>query len=281
MEYSALDDPSLADDLIKEARDILGQLDTIEIEMLFAGEFDSNDAFLSLQAGAGGTEAQAWGGMLLKMYLRWAEQHGFKVDVVYHNPGIGGVKTIELIVKGEYAYGYLKAEKGLHRLTRHSPYSAQDKLHTSFIKVEVLPILPTQAVQLNMADVRIDTYCAGGPGGQNMQKNANAVRVTHIPTQITVTCQDERSQLRNKEIALQVLYARLMERSQEQQKQKENELRGEYLNHKKGNPIRSYIWQDHYVKDHRTKLVIPNLDAVLDGEIDSFILAYLKESAAP
>ncbi|MBC7224393.1 MAG: peptide chain release factor 2, partial [Anaerolineae bacterium] len=250
-----------------------------EFTLLLSGPHDRDNAILSIHAGAGGTEAQDWAAMLLRMYLRWAERKGFRTQILDALDGEeAGIKTVTVRVEGPYAYGYLKCEKGVHRLVRLSPFDAAHRRHTSFALVEVMPELEDDVeVEIDPKDLRIDVFRSSGAGGQNVQKNATAVRITHLPTGIVVSCQNERSQLQNKETALRVLRARLYELELEKHRAEQARLRGEHVEAGWGNQIRSYVLHPYQmVKDLRTGYETGNTEAVLDGEIDDFIEACLK-----
>lgn len=251
----------------------------LEMADILSGPHDAAPALLEINAGAGGTEACDWVSMLLRMYLRWSEQHGMKVDIIDELPGdVAGFKNVTLHIRGENAYGFLKAEHGVHRLVRISPYDANKRRHTSFASVDVVPeIEEAEEVEINPKELRIDTYLSGGAGGQNVQKNETAVRITHLPTGIVVSCQNERSQLKNREFAMKVLRSRLAEIQRKEQEARISELRGDQRAIEWGNHIRSYVLDDRRVKDHRTGCETANVNAVLDGEIDAFIHAYLSQ----
>ncbi len=254
-------------------------VEQLELSAFLSGEYDGYDAILSIHPGAGGTEAQDWAEMLLRMYTRWAEDRGYSVEILDLLPGEeAGIKSVTLLVKGRNAYGYLKAEKGVHRLVRISPFDASGRRHTSFASVDVLPDVPDDGeVDIDPKELRIDTYRSSGAGGQHVNKTESAVRITHIPTGIVVTCQTERSQHANREAALRILRAKLLERKEEEQRQKLAELRGENTEIAWGNQIRSYVFQPYtLVKDHRTNVEVGNVQAVMDGELDPFIEAYLR-----
>ncbi len=269
----------VANDVARELMELEGEINALEFNLLFSGPYDRSDAALSIHAGAGGTESQDWAQMLLRMYLRWAEGHGYHAEILEETPGEeAGIKSVTVEVGGAYAYGKLKAERGVHRLVRLSPFDANHRRHTSFALVEVMPELEENAeVEINPDDVRVDIYHASGHGGQNVQKVATAVRLTHIPTGIVVTCQNERSQLQNKEHAFKVLKARLLELKIEQQEQERARIKGQHVEAGWGNAIRSYVLHPYQmVKDIRTGFETARTDLVLDGEIDPLIEAYLK-----
>ncbi|MEW6228711.1 MAG: peptide chain release factor 2 [Bacillota bacterium] len=254
----------------------------LELAHLLGGEYDRANAILSIHPGAGGTESQDWAEMLLRMYLRWAERRGYKAEITDFLPGEeAGVKSVTVLVTGENAYGYLKAEKGVHRLVRISPFDANARRHTSFASVDVIPEAPEDVeVEIKPEDLKIDTYRSGGAGGQYVNKTESAVRITHIPTGIIVQCQNERSQYQNRAVAMRILKARLFELYKEEQEKKMGELRGEQKEIAWGSQIRSYVFQPYtMVKDHRTGLETGNVQAVMDGEIDEFIEAYLRVAA--
>lgn len=282
LELVDLGDETLAEELHAEADRIEKELERLEFRLLFSGPYDRNDAFLALHAGAGGTDAQDFAEMLLRMYLRWAESHGYRAEVVDRLYGEeAGIKRATVAVSGPYAYGYLRAEKGVHRLVRLSPFDAAHRRHTSFVLVEVWPDLPeTASVQIRPEDLKIETFRSSSAGGQHMQKNETAVRITHIPTGIVVTCQNERSQAQNRETALRVLRARLMELEERKRQQELAELKGKHVEAAWGNQIRSYVLHPYQlVKDHRTGYETGNTQAVLDGELlDEFMEAYLRST---
>ena len=270
------------EDAAKEVAQILEKLETrvedFELECMFSGEHDENNALLTIHAGAGGTEAQDWVDMLLRMYLRWAEEKGFKTDILDYLPGDeAGVKGVTVLVNGHYAYGYLRSEMGIHRLVRISPFDAGGRRHTSFASVFIFPELDdTIDIDINEKDLRIDTYRASGAGGQHVNKTSSAVRITHLPTGIVVQCQNERSQHRNKDMAFKMLRARLYEREKELQAKEQENLHGEKKEIGWGSQIRSYVLQPYrMVKDHRTNCEIGNVDSVLNGNLEPFIKAYL------
>ena len=273
------DDESLAGELEAEADGIRSQLERLEFRLVLSGEHDRDDAILAIHAGAGGTEAQDWTQMLLRMYLRWAESRGYKTAVVDKLTGQeAGLKTVTVEVDGPHAYGYLKAERGIHRLVRLSPFDEAHRRHTSFALVEVMPVLDDDIdIEINPDDLQIDVFRASGAGGQHVQKNATAVRITHLPTGIVVSCQNERSQVQNKEVAMKILRAHLYERELERQDAERARLKGEHVEAGWGNQIRSYVLHPyHKVKDLRTGYETGNSSAVLDGDLDGFIEAYLR-----
>jgi len=274
-------DKSFHDELLQEIGKLKQKLDKLELTTLLSGPYDSGNALLSINAGAGGTDAQDWAAMLMRMYLRWAEQNNYSSEIINKSDGEeAGIKSITIHIDGSYAYGYLRAEKGVHRLVRLSPFDAAHRRHTSFVQVEVLPEVTAEdpSITINSDDLMIDIYKSSGAGGQNVQKNATAVRITHRPTGIVVSCQNERSQLQNKENALKVLRGRLYQIKLAEQEKQLSKLRGEYQKAEWGNQIRSYILHPYQkVKDHRTDYETGNIDAVLDGDINAFIETYLQK----
>ena len=275
-------DPTMEGDIRAELTLIAEGLETLQLEVLLSGEYDANDAILTLHAGAGGTEAQDWTQMLLRMYGRWAERHGFTVDTADLQPGEeAGVKSATLFIKGHNAYGFLKSEKGVHRLVRISPFDAQARRHTSFSACDVMPEIDDAVeVPINMDDVRVDYFRASGAGGQHINKTSSAVRMTHEPTGIVVQCQNERSQLQNKEQCLKMLRAKLFELEQEKKEEEIAKLEGVQQKIEWGSQIRSYVFQPYtLVKDVRTNAETGNVQAVMDGDIDPFIRAYLNAKA--
>ena len=275
-------DPSMESDIRAELTLIAEGLETLQLEVLLSGDYDANDAILTLHAGAGGTEAQDWTQMLLRMYGRWAERHGFTVETADLQPGDeAGVKSATLFIKGHNAYGFLKSEKGVHRLVRISPFDAQARRHTSFSACDVMPEIDDAVeVPINMDDVRVDYFRASGAGGQHINKTSSAVRMTHEPTGIVVQCQNERSQLQNKEQCLKMLRAKLFELEQEKKEEEIAKLEGVQQKIEWGSQIRSYVFQPYtMVKDVRTNAETGNVQAVMDGELDPFIRAYLNAKA--
>jgi peptide chain release factor 2 len=258
-------------------------LQAAEFKRMLGGETDPNNAIVSIHSGAGGTEAQDWANILLRMYLRWAERKGFKTDIIDYQPGEeAGVKSVTLTVNGEYAYGYLKAESGIHRLVRISPFDAGKRRHTSFASVFVYPEIQEDIlVEINEDDLRVDTFRSSGAGGQHVNKTDSAVRITHLPTGIVVQCQNERSQHKNRAMAMKVLKARLYELKKKEQEEKMEQLHSTKKEIAWGSQIRSYTLQPYRLaKDHRTNLEIGNVDAVLDGDLDPFIQTYLLQKTS-
>ena len=254
------------------------RLAVAELECMFSGEHDSNNVIISIHAGAGGTEAQDWVGILLRMYLRWAEAKGFKADILDLLAGDeAGTKSVTFIVKGRFAYGYMRSELGIHRLVRISPFDASGRRHTSFASVMVMPELDDSIdVAIEDKDLRVDTYRASGAGGQHVNKTDSAIRITHLPTGVVVQCQNERSQHRNKDMAMKMLAARLYELEKEKQAEQQEGLHGDKKGISWGSQIRSYVLQPYrMIKDHRTEVEVGNVDRVLDGDLDAFITAYL------
>lgn len=272
-------DEETANEIISEVKALSKEIDTLKIETILSGEYDRNDAILTLHTGVGGSDANDWTEMLLRMYTRWCEKKGYSLETIDYLPGDeAGVKSVTLKVKGEFAYGYLKAEKGIHRLVRISPFNANGKRQTSFASVEVLPELTSdQDIEINPVDLRIDTYRAGGAGGQHVNKTESAVRITHIPTGIVVQCQNERSQFSNRDTAMGMLKSKLIELKERAHKEKIEDLTGELKDMGWGSQIRSYVFHPYsMVKDHRTNVETSNVNGVMDGDIDNFIIAYLN-----
>ena len=279
MELAQLEDESLREELDTEISALEEDIAQREFLAMLSGEYDRGDALLAIHAGAGGTDSQDWAEMLQRMYLRWAEDNSYETEVLDTSQGEeAGIKSVTIAVNGAYAFGYLRPEKGVHRLVRLSPFDAAHRRHTSFALVEVLPqVKDDTSVDIKSSDLRIDTYRSAGAGGQNVQKNDTAVRITHLPTGIVVTCQNERSQVQNRENAMRVLRARLLDIKQREKDEQLAELRGEFQKVEWGSQIRSYVLHPyHMVKDHRTEFETGNAQAVLDGDIDGFIQAYLR-----
>lgn len=276
------DDEALALEVQKDLKDFLRRLEDMELQVLLNGPYDRGNAILSLHAGAGGTEAQDWVEMLLRMYTRWSEEHDYKTTIVDLLPGDeAGVKSATIIVSGPNAFGYLRSEKGVHRLVRISPFDAAGRRHTSFASVDVLPeVQENLDINVNPEELKVDTYRSGGAGGQHVNKTDSAVRITHLPTGIVVQCQSERSQISNRNTAIKLLKAKLLD---QEIKKKEAELaamRGDQMEIAWGSQIRSYVFHPYsLVKDHRTGVEVGNVNSVMDGNIDSFISAYLRDTA--
>ena len=277
-------DGDMASEIADSLAPLRAELDRLQEEALFTGEYDSGDAIVTVQAGGGGTEAQDWAEMLLRMYLRWAERRGFKAELLEASPGEeAGLKSATMTVRGENAYGTLKAERGTHRLVRLSPFDQANRRHTSFAGVIVSPLLPDDAaLEIDEDDLRIDTYRASGAGGQHVNKTDSAVRITHLPTGIVVQCQNERSQISNKETAMKILRSRLAERAEEEREAELAKERGTMTTIGfGGDAIRSYVLHPYQqVKDRRTDIEVGNTSAVLDGDLDEFVRAYLLAKAA-
>ena len=272
---------SLEPELEAEAEALAKILDEQEFRLAFRDPYARRNAVLAIHAGAGGTEAQDWAQMMLRMYLRWAEQHGYRALVVDISPGEeAGIKSVTVEVEGRYGYGYLKGEAGVHRLVRLSPFDADHARHTSFALVEVMPEAEdTGEVMVDPNDLRIDVFRASGAGGQNVQKNATAVRITHLPTGIVVSCQNERSQVQNREVAMRVLLARLIERELERKQEEQAKLKGEFVSAGWGNQIRSYVLHPYkMVKDLRTGFETSDANGVLEGDLDGLLQAYLRST---
>jgi len=275
-------DAALEQQLEREADDIGGALEALELRSLMRGSDDGRDALLTIHPGAGGTESQDWAEMLLRMYLRWAERHGFRVEVLDLLEGEeAGIKSAEVEIRGEYAYGLLKAEKGIHRLVRISPFDGQARRHTSFASVFVYPVVDEEIeIEVRDEDLRVDVYRASGKGGQHVNKTSSAVRLTHLPSGIVVACQQERSQLKNKATAMKMLKARLYERAVAERDAKRAEQDKEKTANAWGNQIRSYVFQPYtMVNDHRSELKVGDVQRVMDGDLDPFIEAYLKQAS--
>ena len=274
-------DELVAGEIARDAERISGELESLEFRAMLGGEHDQSNAILAVHAGAGGTESQDWADMLLRMYLRWAERRGYRAEILDRTDGEeAGIKSATVEVTGSYAYGYLKAERGVHRLVRLSPFDAAHRRHTSFALVEVMPEIEDEVeVEIDPDELRVDVFRSSGAGGQNVQKNSTAVRITHSPTGIVVTCQNERSQLQNRLMALKVLRARLFEIERQKREEEQARLKGQHVAAGWGNQIRSYVLHPYnMVKDHRTDFETSNTSAVLDGEIDPFIETYLRST---
>ncbi len=282
-ELAGMDDESLRPDLEHEITELEADLDRRSFTAMLSGRYDRDDALLAIHAGAGGTDSQDWASMLERMYLRWADARGYRTEILDRTEGEeAGLKSVTIAIDGQYAYGYLRSEKGVHRLVRLSPFDAAHRRHTSFALVEVLPqvAMDDSEVEINPGDLKMDVFRSSGAGGQNVQKNATAVRLTHVPTGIVVTCQNERSQLQNRENAMRVLRARLLELKHAEREQEIAVLRGEYTQAEWGSQIRSYVLHPYQmVKDHRTEFESGNTQAVLDGNLDGFMEAYLRTKA--
>ncbi len=279
IELASLGDESLHDELEKETAAIETAVAQMDLNALLSGPYDNADAYLSIHAGAGGTDSQDWASMLERMFLRWTERRGYQTEILDRMPGEeAGIKSVTISVKGTHVYGYLKAERGVHRLVRLSPFDSANRRHTSFALVEVYPqIEQSDGVEIPAADLKIETYRSSGAGGQNVQKNETAIRITHLPTGIVVTCQNERSQTQNRENAMRVLRSKLLDLQRETQAKELAEIKGEHVKAEWGSQIRSYVLHPYQmVKDHRTEHETGNTTAVLNGEIDEFIEAYLR-----
>ena len=283
IELTRLNDESLGDELQAEVAALEKDLDKRSFNAMLSGPYDDDDALLAIHAGAGGTDSQDWAAMLERMYLRWADARGFRTEILDRTDGEeAGLKSVTIAIDGKYAFGYLRSEKGVHRLVRLSPFDAAHRRHTSFALVEILPqvAMDDADIEINPNDLKIDVFRSSGAGGQNVQKNATAIRLTHIPTGIVVTCQNERSQLQNRENALRVLRARLLEIKRAEKDQEIAVLRGEYTKAEWGSQIRSYVLHPYQmVKDHRTEYETGNTQAVLDGGLDALMEAYLRQNA--
>jgi len=280
-ELARTNDDELRPDLEKETTELEEEIEKRSFAAMLSGKYDTDDAILAIHAGAGGTDSQDWTEMLMRMYLRWAENRNFTTEVMDITMGEeAGVKSVTISVSGRYAYGYLRSEKGVHRLVRLSPFDSAHRRHTSFSLVEVLPqvAFDDPEVRIDPADIKIDVYKSSGAGGQNVQKNATAVRITHLPSGLVVTCQNERSQTQNRENAMKVLLGRLLEIQRAEKSDEIAILRGEYTKAEWGSQIRSYVLHPYQiVKDHRTDYEVGNAQAVLNGDLDQFMEAYLKQ----
>jgi len=281
LELASLEDESLRTDIAAELEAALVEIDRRELRVLFSGPYDREDAIMSIHAGAGGTDSQDWASMLQRMYLRWAEAHDLEAEILDQSEGEeAGIKSVMIAISGEYAYGQLRAEKGVHRLVRLSPFDSTSRRHTSFALVEVYPHVDSdEDVEILPSDLKIDTFRSAGPGGQNVQKNATAVRITHLPTNLVVICQNQRSQAQNKETAMRVLRARLLDIMHQQQQEELAKIKGEHIQAEWGSQIRSYVLHPYQlVKDHRSGYEVGNATGVLDGDLDGFIEAYLRSA---
>ena len=274
-------DDSLFETLVQDVSQAAKKLDDLSFKLVLSGEYDERNAIIALHAGAGGVDSQDWARILMRMYLRWSERRGFSSEILDISTGEdSGVKSAVIQITGDYAYGYLKAERGVHRLVRLSPFDGDHARHTSFVLAEVLPEVEEGVdVTINPDDIRIDVFRAGGAGGQSVQKNSTAVRIKHLPTGITVTCQNERSQRQNKEIAMRILTARLVEREMKIKAEEMAKLKGDHISPEWGNQIRSYVLHPYQmVKDHRTEFTTSDTESVLDGDLDGLMEAYLTST---
>ena len=276
------EDEEVAPEIVERIGSLNGRLDTFEVQRMLSGRHDQSNAIIEINAGAGGTEAQDWAEMLLRMYLRWGDRNNFATKLVDVLAGEeAGIKSATLTMAGEFAYGMMRSEVGIHRLVRISPFDASNRRHTSFASVYVLPEIDDDiTIEINDKDLRVDTYRASGAGGQHVNKTSSAVRITHLPTGIVVQCQDEKSQHRNKDLAMKVLRARLYQLEEEKKAEEMKKIHDGKKEIAWGSQIRSYVLQPYrLVKDHRTNVEVGNVDAVLDGDIESFVRAYLLDSA--
>ena len=270
------------EEILNSLEKIEKEMEEFKIETLLNGEYDGNNAILAINAGAGGTEAQDWANMLLSMYSRWMDRHGFSYEVAdYNQDSEGGIKSVTMYIKGYNSYGYLKGEKGVHRLVRISPFDSNKRRHTSFASIDVYPeIEDTSEIEIEDKDLKIDTYRASGAGGQHVNTTDSAVRITHIPTGVVVSCQSERSQIMNRETAMNMLKAKLIQIKEEENREKIEDIQGKYSQIAWGSQIRSYVFQPYtMVKDHRTNYETGNVEKVMDGDLDPFINEYLKYNA--
>ena len=282
VELAQMDDESMLPELETEISAIEAELEKRSFTAMLSGKYDHDSAILAVHAGAGGTDSQDWAAMLERMYLRWAEEQGYQTEILDITEGEeAGIKSVTISVDGEYAFGYLRSEKGVHRLVRLSPFDAAHRRHTSFALIEVLPqvAMDEADIEIEPGDIKMDVFRSSGAGGQNVQKNATAVRLTHIPTGIVVTCQNERSQTQNREFAMRILRARLLELRQAEREEERAVLRGEYTKAEWGSQIRSYVLHPYQmVKDHRTDHETGNTQSVLDGDLNGFMEAYLRST---
>ena len=279
IELAEIADDDMLDDLESETATLSERVEMMSLQAMLSGDYDSEDAIFAIHAGAGGVDAQDWAEMLERMYLRWMEQNGYKTEILDRSGGEeAGIKSVTVSVKGDFAFGYLQSEEGVHRLVRLSPFDSANRRHTSFAKVELWPDIQSDIeIEIEDKDIRIDTYRASGAGGQHVQKNDTAVRITHLPTAIVVQCQNQRSQAQNRDRAMQILRARLFEMERARQEAEMAQLKGENVDAGWGNQIRSYVLHPYQmVKDHRTSIEIGNTTAVLDGRLGDFIEAYLR-----
>ena len=275
------EDEDMADEVIASAQELGEKVEALRLELLLSGKYDSNDAFVTIHAGTGGVDAMDWASMLLRMYMRWCDKKGYKVSMIdLQDDCEAGIKSATIMVTGENAYGYLKNENGVHRLVRISPFNAQGKRQTSFASVEVMPDIDDDInIVINPEDIKVDTYRSSGAGGQHVNTTDSAVRITHLPTNIVVTCQNERSQIQNRETAMKLLKGKLIELAEEQQKENLDEIKGDFGQITWGNQIRSYVFQPYtMVKDHRTNAEVSNVDGVMNGDLDYFINEKLRMS---
>jgi peptide chain release factor 2 len=275
------EDPSLSNEIEHEISGLTAELDSLEVGLAFSGQYDNRNALLTVHAGAGGVESQDWAGMLLRMFMRWAEKKGFGMEILDQSLGEeAGIKSATLQIEGEYAYGFLKSEHGVHRLIRLSPFDADHARHTSFALVEIMPEAEDSVdIDIKPEDIKIDMFRSSGPGGQNVQKVSTAVRVTHIPSGIVVASQTERSQHQNREIAMRILASKLLAVEIAKRAEERAKLKGERISAEWGSQIRSYVLHPYkMVKDHRTDYEVGNAEAVLEGELDGFISAYLRQN---
>lgn len=283
IELIEIADEDMHEELERETESLTELVTAMSFQAMLSGEYDSEDAIFSIHAGAGGVDAQDWAEILERMYLRWIEKNGYKAEILDRSEGEeAGLKSVTISVKGDYAFGYLQSEEGVHRLVRLSPFDSASRRHTSFAKIELWPDIQTDIeIEINEKDLRIDTYRASGAGGQHVQKNDTAVRITHVPTGIVVQCQNQRSQAQNRDRAMQILRARLFEMERVKQEAEMAELKGENVDAGWGNQIRSYVLHPYQmVKDHRTSVEVGNTAAVLDGRLSDFMEAYLRKKVS-